>query len=203
MTKGMEMIKTTVAGGVVFLLPIIVVLIVLGKGLEIAHGLSQPLIEAVGIETVAGVAFGTIVAVLVMVLVAFLAGLLAQTALGQATFASLENSIVGVLPQLRMARGVVQSFDTENAPDVEVVLVPTDAGWCLGFVLERPDGEWWSVFVPGAPQWTAGAVVYAHSDQVRHTGLTFSQAIVLMRRCGAGSDNIRSLLNALHEKGEL
>jgi uncharacterized membrane protein len=122
---------------------------------------------------------------------------------GQATYSGLENSILGVFPQWRMARGLVESFASERGAEVEVVLVPTDAGWCLGFVLEKAAGDWWTVFIPGAPQWTSGSISYAHSDQVHPTGMGFAEAVMLMRRCGAGSLKVQELLAALKEKNAL
>ncbi|HYX46588.1 MAG TPA: hypothetical protein VE820_07190, partial [Sphingomicrobium sp.] len=71
---------------------------------------------------------------------------------------------------------------------------------CLGFALEKPIGQWWSVFIPGAPQWTSGQVSYAHSDQVHPTDLTPTQAILLLRRCGAGSASVQALLASLQQK---
>lgn len=203
MPSALSMIRTTVAGGVLFLLPLIILIVTLGKGLEIARRVLHPVVAATGINSVGGVALGTIIAGLALLAIAFLAGLFARTRPGQATLGFFERSIMGMLPQFRMARGVAQSLDPQRQSDVQVVLVPTDAGWTLGFVLEPSEGDWWSVFVPGAPQWTSGSLVYAHADQVRPAGITFAQAILLMRRCGAGSAAIRRLLATLRQKGEV
>ena len=203
MAKRFEAIRTTVAGGMLFLLPLILIVILLSKGLQVAERLAQPVVNAIGVKTVGGVALGTLIAIAAMVLLSFLAGLLARTRLGQATYSKLESSILGSLPQWRLARGFVQSFNSEKSSDIEVVLVPTDAGWCLGFVLEKPAGDWWPVFIPGAPQWTSGSVSYARSEQVHHTGLSAAEAILLMRRCGVGSANIQDLLASLEEKQAL
>ena len=196
------MVKTIV-GGILFLLPIVLIVWLLGKALGFARRLSDPVVEAAGVNSVAGVATGTIVAIVFLVLVAFAAGLLARTRLGQSAFSRLEDSVLSLIPQWRMARGLIESFETETRSEMEVVLVPTDAGWCLGFVLEKPEGEWWTVFVPGSPQWTSGAVAFAHAEQVKPSGLTPAQAMLLMRRCGAGSTDIRALLASLQEKGDL
>jgi len=197
------MIKTTIVGGVLFLLPIALVLFLLGKALSIAKDLSEPVVEAAGVTSVAGVAAGTLVAIAFLVLISFVAGLLARTRIGQLTFTRMENSILSVLPQWRMAKGFIQSFETDTQSDIEVVMVPTDAGWCLAFVLEKPEGEWWSVFIPGATQWTSGAVAFARAEQVKPAGLTTAEAILLMRRCGAGSARIRALLATLEERNAL
>jgi uncharacterized membrane protein len=186
-----------------FLLPLVLIVFLLGKALGFAKRLSDPLVKAAGVDSVAGVATGTIVAIGVLTLISFAAGLLARTRVGHALFSQMENSVLSLFPQWRMARGLIESFETETQSEMEVVLVPTDAGWCLGFVLEKPEGDWWTVFVPGSPQWTSGGVSFAHVDQVQPTGLTPAQAILLMRRCGAGSADIRALLASLQEKGAL
>jgi uncharacterized membrane protein len=195
--------KTTLLGGLLFLLPIVLILFLLAKALGVARRVSDPVVDAAGVTSVAGVAAGTIAAILVLVLVSFTAGLLARTRIGQATFARMESSLLSVLPQWRMARGLIESLESGTHSETEVVLVPTDAGWCLAFVLEKPEGEWWTVFAPGAPQWTSGAVAFAHADQVKPAGLTLAQAVLVLRRCGAGSANVRALLASLHAKGEL
>jgi uncharacterized membrane protein len=193
-------LRTTLAGGVLFLLPVIIVLWFLGKAVRILERLAEPLVNATGIHNVAGVALSTIVSVAALVLIAFLAGLVARTRFGQWTLSTLENSIVGLVPQWRMARGLIESLSPEKMSHVDVVLVPTDAGWCVGFVLEKPAGDWWTVFIPGAPQWTSGGVSYAHVDQVHPTNLSFAEAILILRRCGTGSAKIPALLATLEQE---
>ena len=200
MTKKLEALKTTVVGGVLFLLPLILILFLLSKALKVAERVSRPVVGAIGEKTVGGVTLGTMIAIAAMVLASFLAGLAARTRFGQAVYSTLEKSILRILPQWRMARGLVESFGADKGSPVEVVLVPTDAGWCLGFVLEKPPGDWWSVFIPGAPQWTSGSISYARSEQVHQTGLTAAEAILLVRRCGVGSTRIQELLASLEQK---
>jgi uncharacterized membrane protein len=203
MATKLQAAKTTVAGGIIFLLPLVLMLFLLGKALKFAEQLSQPIVNLIGVRAVGGVGLRTIVAIVGLILVSFLAGLIARTRLGRVAFNAVENSVLGILPQWRIARGLVASLDPERAAEVEVVLVPTDAGWCMGFVLEKPAGDWWPVFIPGAPQWTSGSVSYAHSDQVHPTGLSSAQAIMLLRRCGAGSGDIQSLLASLEDEEAL
>lgn len=195
--------KNTIVGGLVFLLPLILILWLLSKAFEVAERLAQPVVRAVGVPTVGGVTFGAIIAIVALVAVTFVAGLIAHTRLGKATYSTLENSILGVFPQWRMARGAIESFGADGMSNVDVVLVPTDAGWCLGFVLEKTSNDWWTVFVPGAPQWTSGQVSYANAKQVHRTNLTFAQALLILRRLGTGSEQIRGLLQSLEQQQAL
>ena len=200
---GSGIFKATFIGGLLFLLPIVLIVFLLGEALGFAQRLSQPVVEAAGVDHFAGVAAGTIVAILALVLLSFTAGLVARTRFGQFALDRLEGSLLSLFPQWRMARGMIESLEGGSGQELEVVMVPADAGWCLAFVLEKPEGEWWTVFVPGAPHCTSGAVAFAHVDQVRPSGLTPGQAVLMMRRCGAGSARIRALLASLQERGEL
>jgi uncharacterized membrane protein len=195
--------RATLVAGLLFLLPLILGLWLLSKALPIAERLSGPIVRATGVNSIGGVAFGTIVGIAVLFLVTLLAGWISRTRMGQATYSRLENGMLSLFPQWRMARGLIESFGSDEYAHMDVVLVPTDAGWCLGFVLEPPTGEWWTVFIPGAPQWTSGQVAYAHADQVHRTELTFAQAIVLLRKCGVGSTGVAALLASLREQGQL
>lgn len=200
MTEGSQSLRATLTGGILFLLPVILIIWLLSKALKVVEKLSDPLVSASGMHTVGGIALGTIFAIIVLVLLSFLAGVAARTRTGQGILSMLENSILGLLPQWRMARGLIESFDKDRMNHVEVVLVPTDAGWCVGLVLEKPDDDWWTVFIPGAPQWTSGSLSYAHSDQVHRTELSFADAVMLMRRCGTGSARIHALLASLKKE---
>jgi len=194
------MFKTTLLGGLIFLLPIVLIVFLLAKALGLAKRLAQPVVDAAGVESVGGVATGTLISLAALVLLSFAAGLVARTRLGQSTFSRMENSFLSLFPQWRMARGLIESFDTGSRSEMDVVLVPTDAGWCLGFALEKPEGDWWKIFIPGSPQWTSGALAFAHSDQVRPSGLTAAQAIMLLRRCGVGTAATGVVVAALEDK---
>lgn len=202
-SKRLGTIRTTIISGILFLLPLILIIFLLSKALKLIERLSQPIVDAVGVTSVGGVAAATLVAIAALLLISFVTGLLARTRLGQAAYSTIESSVIGILPQWRMARGFVESFGTEKGSDVEVVLVPSDAGWCLGLVLEKPAGDWWTVFIPNAPQWTSGFISYARSEQVHETGLTFAEVILLIRRCGVGSQRVHDLLASLERKKSL
>mgnify|MGYP001814417303 FL=1 len=73
-----EFVRTTVLGRLLFLLPLVVAVAVLGKALSIVHTLAEPLLGQLSVETIAGAAIIHIVSVLLLVLVCFLAGLAAR-----------------------------------------------------------------------------------------------------------------------------
>ena len=86
--------------------------------------------------------------------------------------------------------------------DVPVVLVPTDAGWALGLLLEA-EGDWHAVFLPGPPQMSSGSIAYAHTDEIHRTDLTLTQLWEMLRARGKGSSSVYKQLAILQAAGKV
>ena len=95
------LIKSTLLGGILFLLPIVLITWLLGKALGFAKRLSDPVVSAAGVDSVAGVATGPMISILALMLLSFAAGMVARTRMGQAPFSKLENSVLSLFPQWR------------------------------------------------------------------------------------------------------
>ena len=72
-------LKTTIVGGVVFLVPIIVLTIILDKALGISRKIVAPLSTLIPVESVAGIGMAKLLAIAAIVFFCFLAGLFAKT----------------------------------------------------------------------------------------------------------------------------
>lgn len=72
------MLKTTILGGLLFLVPLAFLAIVLGSAFQVSMLLVDPIDAVTPIETVAGIAFINVMAIVLIVVVCFLAGLAAQ-----------------------------------------------------------------------------------------------------------------------------
>ena len=199
--RALEFTRMTVIGGALFLLPILVVLLVLAKVVGMMGGLAEPLVTALGVTSVAGIAASHFVTVLGVVLAAFFAGLFARTRTGQSTLTWIQDGVAATLPQFSLIQDVARNLGSDDdVADMPVVLVPTDAGWALGLLLEA-EGDWHAVFLPGAPEMSSGSVAYAHTDQIHRTDLTLKQLWVMLRGRGKGSSNVYRQLAILHAAG--
>jgi uncharacterized membrane protein len=75
-------LKATVVGGLVFLVPVVLIAVVLRYALQFARKIAAPSADVLPFSHVVGVAVATPIAVVILVVIAFLAGLLARTAPG-------------------------------------------------------------------------------------------------------------------------
>jgi uncharacterized membrane protein len=187
-----EFLKTTIIGGAVFLLPAALLLVILGHALRIATKAAQPISDHLHLEQmgeVAGVGLVTALAVILLVLVSFVAGLFARTKPGSRIRAWAEHSFLGGIPQYQMvksmAEGLVQAEGASG--DFKPVMVSSEGGWQIGYILEPLRDNWVAVFLPQAPTPMTGSVRYFPADRVRPLNITMLQARTLVKNIGIGS----------------
>ncbi len=182
-----KFIKMTVIGGVWFLLPIALVVILGAKLLALARPIVGPFARMVPQHVVAGYALGSMLAALLLVLVAFVAGLLARTEMGRQVVSWIENSLLGVLPQFRDVKNIA-SLSAQQA--FKPVFVSTSGGWRFGLLADRLEGGWVAVFLPNAPRTMTGMVLFVPDALVRPAGVTLNEMMALTRELGVGASTV-------------
>lgn len=180
--------KTTLVGGLLFLIPLGVILLVLKHVMQIAAKVAAPIAAHIPVSQFAGVTAVTLVAALVLLLIAFLAGLMARTQLGRRMSSWFEESILGGLPQYRMAKSMAEGFaQIESGAGMHPVLVRVDDGWQLAYRLEELHGGWVTVFVPQAPTPMSGNFLYVAAHRIRPLPISMATAMKLVKAVGVGS----------------
>lgn len=193
----LSFIQVTLIGGVLFLMPFAIAVFFLSKIGEPLHAVSEPLADWVGVDTLAGVAVSEIIVILLLVLAAFVAGLIGRTSMGQRFIDWMRSGLASVMPGFGLIDSLAQSFNKDTA-DLPVVLVPTDAGWTLAVLIDPSREGWCTVFVPGSPEVFSGSVAYAREEDVRPTALKPGDLFKILRGRGVGSFAIHEYL----ERGE-
>jgi len=201
MKQWLEAAPTTIIGGAVFLVPLVVVIFFGSKLLGFMEGLLQPIEARTGELAFGGVAFTTILALLLMLGVCYVLGLWGRTKHGRGVLQWAQRGIALVVPSLGMYNELLNEIGGEGA-NASVVLVPTDAGWTLAISFEAQGDGPRLVFIPGAPQWTEGSLALAPPENVRPTDLTVAELIALLRRCGRATDLSTRLVDRIRPEAQ-
>ena len=183
-----EFVKTTIVGGIVFLVPLILIILVLRHAMAFAGKIAGPIAALAPEHRIAGVAIATIIAALVLLLLSFLAGLFSRTSVGRDLARWLEDSLLGNLPQYRMVKTMAEGFaQVEDAQNLRPALVSIEGGWQLGYLLEEVRAGWVAVFLPQSPTPMSGNVMYMPAERVRVLDMPIGEAMLLVKRLGVGS----------------
>ena len=105
MQDKVDFIKSTMIGGVFFLIPLAVVVVVVGKLVEVMKGVARSLSPLIPVETSIGALVLNLLAVLVIVGFCFLAGLAAQRRQAKKIVAKLEETLLAALPGYAFVKG--------------------------------------------------------------------------------------------------
>jgi uncharacterized membrane protein len=184
-------VKSTVVGGLTFLIPLVLVILVLKHALELAGKVAIPLAKLLPISKVGGIAVATLVAAAVLLLIAFLAGMAARTTVGRRMTHWIEDSILGALPQYRMVKTMAEGFtQVENDSSLEPVLVFIDDVWQLAYRMEELHDGWVAVFVPQSPTPMSGNLLFVEASRVRPLDIPMREALALVKRMGSGAATV-------------
>ena len=183
-----QFVRTTILGGVFFLAPIVVLIVILAKAFDYAKkGLNAVLVHIPAASDLSGGA-ATALAIAVVALVCFLAGLVARTMAAQRVIDALESSVLSKIPAYDyLKQESASALGVAEIAEHPVVFVPMEGGWQLGVQTEALSGGLVSVFVPGAPDPHSGSVFFFSKDNVRPAGVKLAAGLNCLRRCGAGA----------------
>ena len=187
--KGLvDFVKTTIIGGLLFLVPALILILVIKHAIELTAKVLVPIEKLLPLETLGGVAVAHMLAVLIILAVCFAAGIAARTRLGAQISAAFERAIAKKIPGFGLIKAVTSEVaNMESQTDICVALARIEEAWMLSFILEKLDNGLLVVFVPSAPTPAVGSVYYLTEDRVKRLDVSVSAAMKCIMRLGLGS----------------
>lgn len=186
-----EFTKTTLVGGILVVLPLWLSVILLVKAAAGVFALLSPVTSQLPPD----MHLRRIVALLIVVLACFVAGLIVRTGPGLRAKSVLDRYLLERIPGYTLLRGLAGRITGhEEGSTFAACLVEIEDALVPAFVVEEhPDGRY-TIFVPSVPTPAAGTVYIMDRARVHLVDVPFTQAVSVISKWGAGS---RELLEAL------
>ncbi len=185
----MAFLRATIVGGVLFLTPLVVLGVVLNKAVILAAKAIKPLADRIPVSLGLGAAKVYVIAGLLLVLLCFLAGLLARSRLASRLVQSIEARFLSFLPGYQYLKqegaSVLGASETEAQP---VVLARIGDSWRIGVMTETISENWLAIFIPNSPNPHAGSVFIVERSKVRPSATPLAVVTAALRRCGSGTN---------------
>jgi len=182
-------VKTTIAGGLLFIFPLVVLFILIEKAIHLLRAPIEKIAPFLSSFTFLGGTAITLAAVVALGAICFFAGLLAKTKAAENTLHTLEDRLLGNLPGYQLIKDAASRFaGLENIEGAKVGMISEGEGFRLGLVLESR-GAWVLIYLPdgGPAGGTAGEVRALPHDQVRLTDIPWLSLVACLRRGGRGT----------------
>jgi uncharacterized membrane protein len=191
MKRILKFLRTTLVGGILFMVPGIVLVIILEKALVLTHKFVDPLAEHIPVHSVIGLRTPLFLAIGLLVLICFFAGFFARTALAQKIVRGLEGAVLANLPGYEFLKRMGESMlGVEREGAYPAVLLRFDDSWQIGFRIEALENGLVAVFIPGVPNANSGGVYLMSPDRVSPIGVQPARMLKCLKRLGAGSSKL-------------
>lgn len=191
MKKSLEIIKTTLKGGLLFIVPVFTLVYILGKVFIGLKKLFDPLTSNWQHKTLLGMDVPWIMVIIGLLLICFLAGLISKTRPAKRILDWIEESVLGNLPGYTFMKKTGENMlGVENEKSYQVILVLIEEARQIGFLIERIDENHVSVYIPGAPSPWSGSLYIMTNDRIAPSDLKYQEALNLVKNMGAGSGKL-------------
>lgn len=191
MNSILKIIKATFLGGILFLAPLILLVVLFEKGYHIVQKITVPIVNSLPRVKVMGFALQEVIGVVIIIIVCFVAGLLAKTVYAKKLVQKIEDNILSLVPGYVFIKNMQENImGFESKEDLKVIMVPTDAGWQFAFLIEQINENEFTVFIPDAPNPWSGSVVFVEKKDIREIEITQKQALACIRKLGYGSKEL-------------
>ncbi|MGB5429672.1 DUF502 domain-containing protein [Eudoraea sp.] len=187
----MSFIKTTLIGGLFFVIPLVLLALIIGKVLDVFRKLVAPIADKIPIEAIGGITISRIIALLILLLVCFIAGLFAHTKKIKEFRKWIETNILSHIPGYTLLKGMTESAAGIESDDLkDVVLVNIEEVWQIGFLMDKIDDELCSVYIPGAPNPMSGDVFFVKNERLKILDLPELSAMKIYKKLGLDAKKI-------------
>jgi len=187
-----EFFKTTVVGGLVVILPLMILYLIFSELVDLLVQLTEPITKELPFPAMVNVICATLIAVTVAVMFCFLTGLIVRTSWGGATKDWVEKKLLSRMPIYSMIKNLTHRFvgqSGEQFAPAEVDLYGSDSR-LLGFIVEVLPDERVVVFIPFAPAATVGQVHILPQERIQKLDATLGSVVNSVTQWGVGTRGI-------------
>lgn len=184
-------LKTTGIGGVLFLLPLIVLGALIGQLVPIVWTIADFLSDLipVPIQTPTGITLLLCASVLVLLSLCFAAGIIARRSFGKRISATFEKNLTMLFPRYAVLKDQIAGTlgGDKDHPTMKPVLARLIDSFQVAFEVDRSEQGFVTLFLPGSPDPWAGRLVIVEVDRIQALDLNFAETVSIFEKMGRDS----------------
>lgn len=191
MKSFLSFIRATLTGGILFLLPVVLLVMLFAKAHNLLLKISAPIAEQLP-EIIFGFDGSNLLAVLLLIFICFISGLFFRSKLVRSWVRKIEDTILINLPGYALIKSITAgAIGEQSETDMSPVFIHEDDSWSPAFLVEK-DEKYSTVFIPEAPKHDSGKIKIIPSARVEKLDINTHKFTQSIKSFGKG------LLNGLN-----
>jgi uncharacterized membrane protein len=193
MQRAINLLKTTLLGGLIVVLPAWLAVLLVLKAL----GHLEIFVKPVSSRLPHSIAHLRVIAILVLVALCFLVGAAIQTTIGQKAEHAAERAVLEKIPGYTTPRGLASRLsDHAETSSFQPALVEMEEALVPAFIVEQHSGNRCTVFIPSVPTPMAGSVYIIDNSRVHPLDLPAVSVMQCLSKWGGGSSKLVAAFDA-------
>lgn len=185
MNPALRFIRTTVIGGILFLLPLVVLFIIFEKAHALLSVISDPISRKIS-DSILGFDGSALISILLLILICFMGGLVFRSKKVKKILQKLEDKVLIFIPGYSLIKSVTADTLGEDVANKLIpVRVADGEDWLLGFLIEEAKNHS-TVFLPDAPKYDAGEIRIMPTSSVVKMDIPANKFTKMIRSYGVG-----------------
>lgn len=181
-----QFVRHTLTGGILFLLPLVLLIMALNKAHLMLLKISAPLAKLLP-EIILGLDGSNILAIFLLFVLCFIGGLFFRSARVRQGISKFEENVLSYLPGYSMVKSITtDAIGQRDDQSLHSVLVQDGDAWNIGFLVEE-GGGWSTVFFPEAPRHDSGEVKIVPSSRVQKLDIPVNMVTKSLKSYGKGA----------------
>jgi uncharacterized membrane protein len=192
--------RITIAGGILFLVPVGVIVFMIAKVVGVLYQLSRPITARLPFKNVAGIGVNTLMSVILLWLTCFLAGIFMRTKLARRIISWLEERVLIYIPGYSYIRArTTDMFSKEKTEAWKPATIFVDDNEVICFVIDETE-DYCSIFLPSSPVPSSGSICVRKKANVTFLPIKVAEAVSMIRQFGKGaSSSVEKVKNEVFE----
>lgn len=186
MKKILLYLKATITGGILLLVPLLVLALAIIKIVQLLRRAVVPIAHHFPIPDL-GIGKDTLLSILLLLLLSFCAGLFMYTRLARQFKQILEDQILVHVPGYTYLKALSTDKLLQNPNSTwKPAVLQGEGQGSICFVVEESE-HFYSLFLPSSPSPSSGSVCVRNKNEVILLKATFSETVIMLKQLGKGA----------------
>lgn len=186
-------LKTTIYGGVLFLVPITIIFYILNDFYKSLYKMVSPIVVSIGVEKIGGKIAVIFIVIFLLMLICFLAGLIVKLGVGKRMNEYIDGLALKFIPGYdKLKAETVKTVDKKVIgkvvniyDDWQAVFMKYNIEWKIAFIIEESDEGLLTIFEPGSPEFLKGTTKLIAKEDLITIPIETEKAISYLKKYGS------------------
>ncbi len=179
-------VRTLILGGVLFLFPIVILIVIILKALHLVRPVVRKLAGILGIETIFGTATLGLLGIVFILILCFISGYLIHLGLLKKWNSTFEDAVYTFFPSLRRLKFRFFSEEDDSNDNWISILLKKEKSYHIAFITFKSENGILSIFIPDAPEISNGEVILIPEADCIYKNIPRQEAMKLLVTFGKG-----------------